>query len=231
MKKKRAGPGRPEGESFARETILRAAEATFAERGYAGTSLRRIVERAHVTQALVTYYFGTKEALFREVFLSRGRQIARERLAGLKLLQKKRNVTLADVVTAYLKPALAMRATPEGRSFIRLQARMHTEPNRFAENLRRDVYDDTLRQYLAQVRKVVPGLSLRTAYWRMVLMVGAYLYGHSDALRLQELSRGACNPDDQDEMLRQITAFAVGGLAAPDGKAARRGGRGAGRGS
>ena len=50
-------------------------EAAFADYGYAGTSLRRIVARAHVTQALVTYYFGTKDALFKEFFLSRGRQV------------------------------------------------------------------------------------------------------------------------------------------------------------
>ena len=229
MKKKRSGPGRPGGESFARQTILRAAEATFAEHGYAGTSLRRIVERAHVTQALVTYYFGTKDALFKEVFLNRGRDIARERIDALKALEAKGKYTLEDVVAAYLKPALAMRATPEGRAFIRLQARMHTEPNRFAESLRHEVYDDTLRQYLAVVRRVVPGLTLRGAYWRMMLMVGAYLYAHSDAHRLERLSRGACDPDDPEEMLRQITAFAVGGLAAPDGLPARRSARGAGR--
>ena len=35
------------GESFAREKILNAAEATFAEHGYAGTSFRQIVERVY----------------------------------------------------------------------------------------------------------------------------------------------------------------------------------------
>ena len=107
-KKKRAGPGRPEGESFARERILRAAEAAFAEHGYAGTSLREIVKRAHVTQALVTYYFGSKEALFKEVFLRRGREIAGKRMQALEALRAEgRDLTLHDVVAAYLRPALA----------------------------------------------------------------------------------------------------------------------------
>src|SRR5712664_839199 len=131
-KKKRAGPGRPEGESFARDNILRAAETTFAEHGYAGSSLRQIVERAHVTQALVTYYFGSKEALFKEVFLSRGREIAERRVAALEALRDGgKPFTLREVVASYLRPALEMRRTPEGRAFIRLQARMHTEPPRF----------------------------------------------------------------------------------------------------
>src|SRR2546421_11480132 len=86
-KKKRNGPGRPEGESFAREKILKAAEMAFAEHGYAGTSLREIVKRAHVTQALVTYYFGSKEALFKEIFMRRGREIANKRMQALERLR------------------------------------------------------------------------------------------------------------------------------------------------
>lgn len=223
MKKKRAGPGRPEGESFARVKILRAAEAAFAEHGYTGTSLRQIVARARVTQALITYYFGSKDALFKEVFLSRGREIAARRLSALKLLLKTGKFTLDDVVAAYLKPALEMRATPEGRAFIRLQARMHMEPTRFADRLRREVYDDTVRKYLAAIRQTAPHLTVRTAYWRMVLLIGAYLYAHSDAHRLEELSGGVCGAENLDEMLEQITAFVVGGLKAPDPRRPARG--------
>jgi len=218
-KKKRHGPGRPEGESFARDRILKAAEATFAEHGYAGSSLREIVKRAHVTQALITYYFGSKEALFKEVFMRRGREIATKRLVALEELRRNgKPFVLADVVASYLRPALEMRRTRQGRAFIRLQSRMHTEPPRFADRLRREVYDDTVREYLAAVRKAAPHLSARTAYWRMVLLIGAYLYAHSDAHRLEKMSHGACNTDDLDEMLQQITAFVVGGLMAPDSR-------------
>ena len=216
-KKRRAGPGRPEGESFAREKILKAAEETFAEHGYTGTSLRQIVARAHVTQALITYYFGSKEALFKEVFLRRGREIATRRLQALEELRRAdQPFTLDEVVASYLRPALEMRRTREGRAFIRLQSRMHTEPPRFADRLRREVYDGTVREYLAAVRKAAPHLSARTAYWRMVLLIGAYLYAHSDSHRLEKMSGGLCTTKDLDEMLGQITAFVVGGLMAPD---------------
>lgn len=217
MKKKRNGPGRPEGESFAREKILRAAEAAFADRGFTGTSLRQIVERANVTQALVTYYFGTKEALFKEVFLRRGREIATKRLEALRKLRATgKPLQLDHVVASYIKPAIEMRRTREGRAFIRLQARMHTEPPRFADRLRREVYDQTAREFHAAIREAAPHLSARTAYWRLVLVIGAYLYAHSDAHRLEKMSGGACNTRDLEEMLEQITAFVVGGLMAPE---------------
>ena len=216
-KKRRSGPGRPEGESFARERILNAAEATFADHGYTGSSLREIVNRASVTQALVTYYFGSKEALFKEVFLRRGREIADKRLAALQALRSTgKPLVLREVVACYIRPALEMRRTREGRAFIRLQARMHTEPPRFADRLRREVYDHTVREFLTAFREAAPHLSARTAYWRMILVIGAYLYAHSDAHRLERMSGGLCSTHDLDEMLGQVTAFVVGGLAAPE---------------
>jgi AcrR family transcriptional regulator len=216
-KKRRSGPGRPVGESFARERILNAAEATFAEHGYTGTSFRQIVERAKVTQALVTYYFGSKEALFEEVFLRRGKEIAMKRQEALEALRaSKKAPALREVVACYIKPAIDMRRSREGRSFIRLQARLHTEPTRFAERLRREVYDGSARDFHAAFCKAAPHLSTRTAYWRLILVVGAYLYAHSDAHRLERLSGGLCSTDDLEEMLEQITAFVVGGLNAPE---------------
>lgn len=50
-----------------RERILDAARSCFAERGYAGTSLRWVADNAGVTQPLVSHYFGTKERLFEAV--------------------------------------------------------------------------------------------------------------------------------------------------------------------
>jgi AcrR family transcriptional regulator len=221
-KKRRTGAGRPEGESFARNEILAMAEAAFAEHGYAGTSLKLIADKTAVTQALITYYFQSKEALFKEVFMRRGREIAEKRLAALEAVRRRKRFTLRDVVVAYLRPALEMRRTDEGRAFIRLQARMHTEPPEFADQLRKEVYNDTVREYLPALRQAAPHLSARTLFWRMILTVGAYLYAHSDAHRLDSLSGGVANPDDAEEMLEQITDFVVGGFQAQESRAASR---------
>jgi AcrR family transcriptional regulator len=62
--------GRPadSGARDLRREILDAAEALFAERGFAATPVRQIAERVGVTPAMIHYYFGSKTALFREVF-------------------------------------------------------------------------------------------------------------------------------------------------------------------
>ena len=48
--------------------ILDAAEALFAEHGFAETSLRTITAKADVNLAAVNYHFGSKKALIQAVF-------------------------------------------------------------------------------------------------------------------------------------------------------------------
>ena len=60
----RRGPGRRPGDPDTRGEILRAARTEFAERSFAGTTVRAVADRAGVDPALVHHYFGTKRELF-----------------------------------------------------------------------------------------------------------------------------------------------------------------------
>ena len=51
-------------EANARQRLLETATALFAEKGYAGTSVREIVGRAGVSKPVLYYYFKSKEGLF-----------------------------------------------------------------------------------------------------------------------------------------------------------------------
>ncbi|MEU7702660.1 TetR family transcriptional regulator [Streptomyces sp. NPDC015492] len=64
--RRRGRPSRTEEESGpgARDRILEAARAQFAERGYDKTSVRGIAKAAGVDAALVHHYFGTKDEVF-----------------------------------------------------------------------------------------------------------------------------------------------------------------------
>jgi len=52
--------------------IMEAAERLFAEKGFAGTSVRDIAEAANVNLAMISYYFGSKEKLMEVLFSHRG---------------------------------------------------------------------------------------------------------------------------------------------------------------
>lgn len=66
----------------ARERLLKAGTALFAERGYAGTTVQAVVGRAGVTKPVLYYYFENKAGLFRAILDQAGR-MQEELLAGI----------------------------------------------------------------------------------------------------------------------------------------------------
>lgn len=212
---KQKGPGRPGGASVVREEILDAAEALFANLGYAGTTLREVANEAKVTQALISYYFGSKYGLYEAVFLRRGQVISQQRMDNLDALGKGGKPRVRDIVRAFLLPTLQLRGTPQGRSFLRLQARLHTEPPEISYKLRTDAYGGSTRRYVEVLREALPKLGELDAYWRVTLMIGTYLYAFSDTHRMEEMApKGMYDPDDTDSLIDQVTRFVVGGFEA-----------------
>lgn len=55
--------------------IMETAENLFAEKGFNGTSVRDIAEKAQVNLAMVSYYFGSKEKLLEALFDHRGESV------------------------------------------------------------------------------------------------------------------------------------------------------------
>lgn len=93
-----------------RDEILAAAQALFAEYGYAGTTMRMIAEKAGVAFGLVSHYFGNKEKLF----LVSGHEMIDAMLTGIRRDMDRAGTGLEAVdifVTSYLAFTLAHRET------------------------------------------------------------------------------------------------------------------------
>lgn len=54
--------------TLTRERILRVAKIKFAEQGFKSVSIKEIGKHAKVNPALISYYFGSKEALFNAIY-------------------------------------------------------------------------------------------------------------------------------------------------------------------
>ena len=65
-----SAPSREHDAEARRERLLKAAAAVFAKDGFEKASLRAICLKAKANVAAVKYYFGSKDGLYREVFLS-----------------------------------------------------------------------------------------------------------------------------------------------------------------
>jgi len=55
--------------------IMETAETLFAEKGFNGTSVRDIAEKANVNLAMISYYFGSKDKLLEALFAYRGEHL------------------------------------------------------------------------------------------------------------------------------------------------------------
>lgn len=215
----RRGPGRPAGERDTRSLILDAAEQLFASQGYAATSTREIAAAAGVRQSMIAYYFQSKQVLFEEVFTRRGNWLGEQRMRSLdELLARTAGApTVRELLHAYLQPQFDMKASgPGGLAFVRLQARLHNEPEEMAFQLRRKVYDASSKRYIAVLEQLLPDVHAEDLAWRFVFLIGAYLYMLSDVDRLADLSGGRFQHNgDTSELLARLTNFLSTGMMAP----------------
>ncbi|GJE44738.1 TetR/AcrR family transcriptional regulator [Methylobacterium soli] len=212
-------PGRPKDGPELADVILDKAELAFAEHGFAGTRVRDIAAMAGVNQALIRYYFGTKEDLFDKVFRRRGSLISGARHVLLdRLLAQGKPAKVSEIVMAYLRPQWDMKHSgPNGAAFVRLQARLHAEPEEHAIRLRREVYDDSVKRYVQALSEAMPRIPRETIGMRMAFLVGAYLFMLNDVGRLNDMTDGQIGMIGRDEMLDQLVRFLAAGLCAPTG--------------
>jgi AcrR family transcriptional regulator len=75
-----ATPGRPRGDSNARQLLIEAAHTQFTDQPYEAVSTRSLAAAAGVDAALIRYYFGSKAGLFEQML----RETLAPVLAGLR---------------------------------------------------------------------------------------------------------------------------------------------------
>jgi AcrR family transcriptional regulator len=209
-------PGRPKSKTGLRQSILDEAELAFADSGFAGTTTRDIASRAGVNQNLIRYYFDTKKLLFDEVIRRRGAMLSGKRHVLLdRLIANNPSHTLEDVIRAYVQPQWDTKNSgPGGAAFVRLQARLHAEPDDQSLSLRREVYDAAVKRYIDVVQPLLPHLNRETISLRWAFLVGTYLFMLNDLGRIEDISEGGVTDLSNEEMLDNLVGFLAAGFRA-----------------
>ncbi|PUA19689.1 TetR/AcrR family transcriptional regulator [Glaciimonas sp. PCH181] len=215
-------PGRPGTESLAKEetrdTILDSAEQLFSQLGYTTTSFRDIAVDANVNPGLISYYFGSKRALYEAVYKRRGKNLTDRWSEMLDALEERSDQppTVAEILRVYLSAQFEMKQKgPGGVAFFRLQTRLHSEPQKEAFMLRRDVYDSVGRRFVSLLERALPGVETADISWRFIFIIGVGLYMTSDVDRLNDLSSGRFDSNHLDEALERMMTFCTVGMMAP----------------
>ena len=203
-----------------RDRILDAAEHAFAERGFAGASLRDIVREAKVNLATVYYYFTSKDVLMEEVLKRRFGPLRQQQMDSLSRLERDaqgRPLPVAEILRALLLPSLelAMTEPAKRQAVARLIGRIVGEPDPATQSILRTQHAEVRTAFLRALQNSLPDIPLAGLRWRLEFVVGALAFIMCNPRRLERETHGACNPVDADQVVAEMVSFFSPGFRAP----------------
>jgi AcrR family transcriptional regulator len=171
--------------------FLNAAEEVFAKHGYEGTTIRAITSRARVNLGTLKHYWGSKRALFRELFERRFRPLRDEHVRRMRALEASAAdgspLDAVEVLRTLIESTFFVGVAPEaygpdmesaaGRKRFRLlygRALMDPSPQVIAEMAR--IFQEPVELFLALMRRACPQLSAAELDWRINCVIGAQVF-------------------------------------------------------
>ncbi|HLV85319.1 MAG TPA: TetR/AcrR family transcriptional regulator [Devosia sp.] len=209
-----------------REALLASAIKLFSSNGYSAVSLREIAKAAGANVGSLTYHFGSKAALLREIYQ---RHTVPMNSRRLELLGEARRVHDADdrlnaVLRAYVVPAFSSSSDHDGggAEFTRMRAVLSAEGNSDAREIIAGAFDSTSHAFLEAIGDCLPGASKADLVWRSHFLLGALYYALVNPERVTRLSGGAVDGADRELAVEQIVEASFASFRALSAEAVLR---------
>ncbi|MEM8714667.1 MAG: TetR/AcrR family transcriptional regulator [Cyanobacteria bacterium P01_A01_bin.3] len=196
-----------------KEQIISVAERLFAERGFAGTTLRSVVNEAEVNLAAVHYHFGSKEELFRSVIERLARPIVEKELELLAQLQAGPHPPSVEaILTALLQPCLEVLTRDSDSQFIRAQfmGRCRTEPEPIQSMADRE-FAEVTDAFLDVLQRILPEQSRLQLQWKFDLVIMTLIRVLAEAGKPHAVLKGN-KPEDIRAATEQLVKFLGPGM-------------------
>jgi AcrR family transcriptional regulator len=197
-----------------KEQIISVAERLFAERGFAGTTLRNVISEADVNLAAVHYHFGSKEELFRAVVERFARPIVEQELALLKqLLQAGDRVPSVEaILTAVLKPCLEFLAQDKELLLVHAQfmGRCWTEPEPL-KSIVAGEFAASMEAFVDVLQRALPEQSRAQISWKFDLVIASLIRVQSEAGQPLALLQST-DPEAIQSAIEQLVKFLSQGM-------------------
>lgn len=201
--------------------FLMSAERLFCVHGYEGTKIRAIATLSNANLGMLSHYWGSKRALFREVFERRLRPIHAERMRRFRLLDKAqkfaRPVSLVDVLKAQIEPAFLVPGdSPADAQALRLLlGRALTDPSPEVVKVMGEIFTESANAFFSLLREASPDIDHREFYWRANCVVGAFTFAESYTERLTLFIEEDLSDIDWVAASNCVVRFLAAGMRAP----------------
>lgn len=200
-----------------RAKILDAAEALFAESGFAATSLRDITSAAGANLAAVNYHFGSKDELLAAVL---ERRIAPVNELRLQLLDQAEAdagdapVAVDTLLRALLAPPFQLAGLHDDRRtrFLQLAGRLCAVPHDRVRAIVTSQFQEVTRRFVPAFQRALPHLDADDVGCRIFFVVGTMF--HTMTWYGMVETFGGRAPRDAEEMLDLLVHFAEAGMRA-----------------
>ena len=201
-----------------RTRIIESAEELFADSGYEGASLRKIMANAKVSSSLINYHFGNKEGLLRAIFEHKAAPLNEERRALIRAAVTKNDVPrLDDLLRGYFLPSFRDSLLRRHRKdhFMRLVSRIGSDNSEIAHAMMREFFDDFQYEFVTALKLALPDLPEEDIYWRLHCLLCIVTHTLNNPVRILHLSGGQCDLRDVDYAFEHLLPFLKAGLLAP----------------
>lgn len=200
--------------------ILDAAEALFAEKGFAETSLRSITTRADVNLAAVNYHFGSKKALIQAVFsrfLSPFYKLVEKSLDEYEKNKPDDILSIEDILrfVAHAMTSVSKGDRNQLSIFMRLLGLAYNQGQGHLRKFLQREYRNLFRRVMALVTKATPDLDPMERFWRFHFMLGSAAFTLSSMENLMAIAEDDLNTAcTEQEVVGYLLPFLAAGIRA-----------------
>jgi AcrR family transcriptional regulator len=191
-----------------RENLLQNAVTLFSRSGYNAVSLRDIAKASGANVGSLTYHFGSKANLLKEIYERHTRPMNARRRELLReaLRISDHDERLMAVLRAYVMPAVLSSSAGDGggAEFTRMRAVLSAEGNPDAQTIIAEAFDETSQAFIRAFADCVPGAPLDGLVWRSQFLLGSLYYALINPERVTRLSAGAVDGNDQQAAANAI---------------------------
>jgi AcrR family transcriptional regulator len=201
-----------------RDRILDAAEELFAQRGYEGVSVRRIMSQAGADVSLAYYHFKSKRDLFDQVMLRKVETLNRMRLDALEAVERRHAddaPTVEEIIEAFTHPLLDLLANEhdEWKHYFQLIAQINSSSEWGGELMTR-YFDPLVSRFIDALRKALPECSDADLFWSYHFLSGALTLTFAETGRIDNLSGSVCRSSDMHSINERMPRFLAAGFRA-----------------
>ena len=195
-----------------KQRLIDAAVSLFSEKGYKGTSVRRIAAAANCNIAAVNYHFGNKQMLYVELWRRQFTRLRDVRLEGIEKVMKANQPSLEELLWSFAQSFLGPLL--EDQKFMKLMAHEINDKRLPTEMFVKEIVKPTVRVMHNAMLLICPGLDESKIPLLLMLVVGQLIHVLHTKTIFDQIELLKIQTMQINDLIENIVKFSAAGIRA-----------------